>query len=228
MGDGWYRISIEDVCTTTSTNSTEAIWTQDASSGDGISGFYIWGSQLEQSNFTGKYQRINAATDYDTNGFEYYAQFDGVDDYLKSLPFTLNQPTSIYSCLKQDSFTTNDAIFDGNALQSGQMRQITNPGILRIFNVTAGLTTGIKTTIGTFDNIYTLFSDTTLSLKQNNLTMASTQGGSNSLNGFILAASGSMISNSNISVKEIIIKRIATDESDTIFNYFKNKHKVQY
>lgn len=33
---------------------------------------------------------------------------------------------------------------------------------------------------------------------------------------------------SNISVKEIIIKRIATDESDTIFNYFKNKHNLQY
>ena len=36
------------------------------------------------------YQRVNTATDYDTQGFPYYLRFDGVDDYLvtNSIDFT--------------------------------------------------------------------------------------------------------------------------------------------
>ena len=66
-------------------------------------------------------------------------------------------------------------------------------------------------------------------ITQENKGLAATRNvGIENANGFTLAGNGNNLANSNISVKEIIIKRIATDESDTIFNYFKNKHKVQY
>ncbi|HLO38775.1 MAG TPA: hypothetical protein VK173_09795, partial [Lacibacter sp.] len=40
-------------------------------------------------------------------------RFDGTDDYLKALPFTLNQPRTIFIVFKQLSWTNLDYIFDG-------------------------------------------------------------------------------------------------------------------
>lgn len=53
--------------------------------GDGTSGIYIWGADLRPTNQTTllpAYQRIAAATDYDTTGFPLYLRFDGTDDFF--------------------------------------------------------------------------------------------------------------------------------------------------
>lgn len=53
--------------------------------GDGTSGIYIWGADLRVANDGADlppYQRVNTATDYDTQGFPHYLRFDGVDDWL--------------------------------------------------------------------------------------------------------------------------------------------------
>ena len=65
-------------------------------------------------------------------------------------------------------------------------------------------------------------------VKINNLSIVSGYIGAFNMGGYTLGSGANGNLNANISVKEIIIKRIATDESDTIFNYFKNKHNVQY
>ena len=49
----------------------------------GTEAFYIWGADVRRSNDTYlPYQRIAAATDYDTVGFPVYLAFDGSDDSL--------------------------------------------------------------------------------------------------------------------------------------------------
>ena len=59
--------------------------TPSAYAGDGTSGIYIWGADLRVANNDVNlppYQRIDAGTDYDTQGFPQYLRFDGVDDHL--------------------------------------------------------------------------------------------------------------------------------------------------
>jgi hypothetical protein len=52
----------------------------------GTNGIYIWGADLRTGSSAGTYQRIAAATDYDTVGFLPYLAFDGVDDILIATP----------------------------------------------------------------------------------------------------------------------------------------------
>jgi hypothetical protein len=83
-GGGWYRIEdtrewgfsflylhLDD--------GTSAVYT-----GDGTSGVYIWGADLRLASDTDQpaYQRVTTATDYDSEGFDPYLQFDQVDDAL--------------------------------------------------------------------------------------------------------------------------------------------------
>ncbi|WP_369650219.1 MULTISPECIES: hypothetical protein [unclassified Variovorax] len=44
----------------------------------------VWGAQFEPGSSPGNYQRINAATDYNTIFFPLYLRFDGVDDYMST------------------------------------------------------------------------------------------------------------------------------------------------
>jgi hypothetical protein len=92
LGDGWYRCSITFAATTTSTtirlmladNTPDTLYT-----GNGTSGAYFWGADLRVANDgvgLPTYQRIHAATDYDTVGFPPYLSCDGADDHLIGQP----------------------------------------------------------------------------------------------------------------------------------------------
>ena len=90
--DGWYKVQIVD----TSASIRCDMWPLDdgytsgspgsySYTGDGTSGIYIWGADLRVTNDgvgLPAYQRVAAATDYDTSGFPLYLKFDGVDDSL--------------------------------------------------------------------------------------------------------------------------------------------------
>jgi hypothetical protein len=83
-GNGWYRCSVQ---ITKSTTGQLAYFINSAATyaGDGTSGIYIWGADLRVTNDgvgIPAYQRIAAATDYDTSGFPLYLKFDGTDDTL--------------------------------------------------------------------------------------------------------------------------------------------------
>jgi hypothetical protein len=166
---------------------------------------------------------------YDVDTKEWFALFDGVNDYLKSLPFTLNQPTSIYGCLKQNSWANGRCIFSGDTLISVLLQQSSSSPSLKLYKA-GELSINNNLNIGIYGNLYALANSENSSIKINNTPSVLMNIDNINMGGFILG-SGQAIGtsyNSNISVKEIVIKRIATDESDTIFNYFKNKHKVQY
>ncbi|NCB78604.1 MAG: hypothetical protein EOM41_01130 [Bacilli bacterium] len=52
--------------------------------GDGVSGITVWHPTVSSCVLPNTYQRVNTATDYDTDEryFKKYLRFDGVDDYL--------------------------------------------------------------------------------------------------------------------------------------------------
>lgn len=91
VGDGWLKITI----TLTSAaqfhvacaNPTKDPGYLVSYTGDGVSGLIMYHPQVSPS-VTTPYQRVNTATDYDTNPalFPKYLKLDAVDDYL-NLPF---------------------------------------------------------------------------------------------------------------------------------------------
>lgn len=96
VGSGWYRLKV--VITQGATPYGTAVHVKSSVSqpsgtsadvdGDGTSGIYVWGAQLNYGSTPLPYQRIAAATDYvtsstmETYDFLSYLAFDNVDDYL--------------------------------------------------------------------------------------------------------------------------------------------------
>lgn len=87
--NGWVSVSFNSTLTAGAT-ANWYVGPCDASgstqvTANGTSGIYIWGADLRPTNQTTLlpvYQRIAAATDYDTTGFPYYLKFDGTDDSM--------------------------------------------------------------------------------------------------------------------------------------------------
>jgi hypothetical protein len=97
VGDGWYLCSLSytglsglgtELAILGMYDGTESVsWvsaSQPRFTGDGTSGIYIWGADLRLASDTDQppYQRVTTATDYDSEGFDPYLQFDQVDDAL--------------------------------------------------------------------------------------------------------------------------------------------------
>ena len=87
VGNGWYRCSVTITTDTTPWYPTIVIATGDnqgAYTGNGTSGIYVWGAQLELGSTATAYQRVGTAFDVTEAGVASvsYLSFDGVDDWL--------------------------------------------------------------------------------------------------------------------------------------------------
>jgi hypothetical protein len=108
VGNGWYRCSMT-VTTTAAATIYIGVWSTSSSTanyaGDGTSGIYLWGAQLIVTNSltSNAYQRIAAATDYDTAGFLPYLAFDGTDDSLltNSVDFTATDKVTVWAGVRK-------------------------------------------------------------------------------------------------------------------------------
>lgn len=86
-GEGWWKITVSGVANSTGDHiaieaHNAATTCQQTFTADGVSGIYIWHPQLENSPSATRYQRIAAATDYDTVGFPTRLTLDKVDDLM--------------------------------------------------------------------------------------------------------------------------------------------------
>ena len=67
VGDGWYRVSVTATAHSTGNSnfnvytSLDGVWANRMYTGDGTSGIYIWGAQVEQNSTATIYQGIAAA-----------------------------------------------------------------------------------------------------------------------------------------------------------------------
>ena len=111
-GDGWYRCSV----TVTGSNAgagfgASAVNGLYAYQGNGTSGIYMWGAQLEEATEASNYQK--RVTDIDVTesgvGEVYYLKFDGVDDGMQ-----INNLTS--------SSTPKTALFGYSSINANDSR----------------------------------------------------------------------------------------------------------
>jgi hypothetical protein len=141
LGNGWYRCSIAMtlnaanpiLCVGIISSATAArneSWTT-----AGTETIFLWGADVRVTNDgvgIPAYQRINAATDYDTSGFPLYLAFDGVDDSLAtaSVDFSATDKMSVFAGVRKLSDAADGMVYqmgDASALQSGAF-ELTAPG----------------------------------------------------------------------------------------------------
>ena len=106
VGNGWYRLTITvtgmagTVVNYIGLNDSDAatlrVWTA-----AGTEYAYLWGAQLVTGSLPGAYQRIAAATDYDSDPtkFPWYLDFDGSNDALStaSIDFSATDKVSVFA-----------------------------------------------------------------------------------------------------------------------------------
>jgi hypothetical protein len=133
VGNGWYRCSITYSAFTAGTvnfrwqvvGSATATRAQ-SFAGDGINGVLVWGADLRPtSQATGligpTYQRVAAATDYDTVGFLPYLAFDGVDDSMStgSIDFTATDKMTVFAGVRKLSDAATSFIAEFSSAWDG-------------------------------------------------------------------------------------------------------------
>lgn len=120
--DGWWKLAITATTQAGSVNTSLDVFLHDSAgvdsyAGDGTSGIYIWGADLRVANDginLPPYQRVNTATDYDTQGFPHYLRFDGVDDWLvtPSIDFTATDKMTVFAGVRKLSDAATGALLE--------------------------------------------------------------------------------------------------------------------
>ena len=158
--------------------------------------------------------------------------FDGSDDYMKTATFTLNPPLMVYAVIKHVTFQAYEYIWDGNGLSTfvladgtatpniyinhGDMNSADNGNlavdtwaIVRVTEIGGATYVGTLTVNGT----------TTTTLDADYAENPA---------GFTLGGDGTGASNSNIEVKEIIIRSQIDSGSNQalVYNYLNAKYSL--
>lgn len=154
--------------------------------------------------------------------------FDGVDNFMDTLSFTLNQPEFIYAVLKQVTWSADGRIFDGDTIDSGVLYQ--NPGTPQL-TLYAGSNAAINGNLAldTFGVIRVLINGASSSVQINETTKTTGDAGSRDMGGFILGSkSGGALNHGNIQVKELIIRKIAdtAPNEQIIYDYLAAKYSI--
>lgn len=147
---------------------------------------------------------------YDTTGGIPSLIFDGLTHYMKTAPFTLNQPTMVYLVAKQLAWG-NRYLHDGNTTDSLVLYQNTASPQLALY---AGSFSGNNSnaTVGSKVVISELFNGASSAIGVN-MTAEVTSGdvGAGNAGGFTLGANPNPGSYANIQVYEVIIYNVAHD-----------------
>ena len=182
----------------------------------------VWGDKSGNGNdllqATGSAQPL-----YSTNGI----LFDGDNDFMKALPFTLVQPEMVYIVFKQVTWTLNDRIYDGDGYLAMVISQALSTPALNMHAGSSLNNTNLP--VNTFGILRALYNGANSKLIINDTTPITGDVGTNNAGGFTLAKKGDSNSRfGNIEVKEIIIRKVAdsvTNES-LIYQYLSNKYGI--
>lgn len=153
--------------------------------------------------------------------------FDGVDEFMKCVSFTLNQPEYLYAVLKQITYGS-DYFFDGDTSLKMLVQQTGGSPNLGLYGG-AALNGNSDLAIDTWGVMRALFNSTSSRLQIDNNSALIGDGGINNAGGFTLGCRGDVADRfANIEVKEIIIRNVADSiaDSDIIYNYLKNKYSL--
>ncbi len=138
--------------------------------------------------------------------------FDGTNDYLKAAAFSLSQPATVYSVLRQISWTNGEYIFDGNdATHRMVLEQFSGTPLLYIYAGTSDVAPNGDAILGSNVVISTVFNGSLSWLRINRGTASTGSPGAQGGGGFTLGASNSGGSPSNFVASEFAIYSDAHD-----------------
>lgn len=150
--------------------------------------------------------------------------FDGVDNFMQTSNFTLNQPTFIYIVFKNITYMPWRYFFDGTQ-GSGLLAGITtSPNVQAYANTFS--TANSNLTIDNFHVVRLLFNGANSKLIVNDTTPTTGNFGTGNMGGLYLGRGKSAGTYTNIQVKEIILRNVADDSTNetAIYNYLKTKY----
>ena len=169
---------------------------------------------------TGEVWTRNAGA-YIGNGGEAY--FDGTADYLKSAPYSLSNPESVYFVGSQVTWTSDDRIFDGNSNNSRAVWQNTGtPDFLTYAGTTDAAIRNGGWAIGAKAVLALIFSGAASSARVNLNTATTGSIGAVAGGAFTLGSRSDGVQNSNITWSQTLIRSVADDTalSTRIIRYF--------
>lgn len=135
--------------------------------------------------------------------------FDGVDNFMKTAAFTLNQPCTVYFVGSQLTWVADRYFFDGFAVNSGAMAgQTSTPGIVIYAGGAVGAT-NYDWAVGERAALGLVFNGASSSIKVNDNAAQTVAVGSNNMGGFTLANAGSGASYGHCTVNEVCIYNTA-------------------
>lgn len=130
--------------------------------------------------------------------------FDGSNDFMQTLTFTLAQPTMLYMLFRQVTFTNGDLCCDGFTITSGNILQdTTSPNLSISAGTTAATNTGLA--VNTYAIASVLFSGAASSFTINKKTPVTGNAGTTGMAGFTLGSDSGGNNAANIQVKEVIL-----------------------
>ena len=207
LGNGWWRFSITGSFAVPITRSRIYLATADNTityTGDNTSGLFLYGASLRPASWSPIYVPTGATIALPgLNGLA-TAYFDGVDDFLKSAAFTLNQPTFVVMVAKQVTWTVNDGIYDGNTGNSMRLYQQTISPIVGSTDGSSATPKLSTFSIGEWGIVSEAFNGTNTFIRLNRTTPVTGAQSSNA-GGFTLGAKGDATSFGNIQVARVLV-----------------------
>lgn len=179
-------------------------------SGSPVASFNADKGNAYSNSFTANTGEVWTVTNVSTGG--YHVQlvdqgmvvFDGSNDFLKSAPFTFNQPATIYLMCKQNSWTSTDYLIDGNSTNTmGLTQAATTPRIRQ--NAGTNGTENAGFALNTFRIITLIYNGATSVVKIDSTgTSVTSNAGSNNPGGINLGSRGDNTRWGNITVLEYL------------------------
>ncbi len=145
-------------------------------------------------------------------------RFDGVDNFLKCVAFTYNQPEEIWLICKLVSYTYVDYLFDGNTVNKGVIYQDSVPNTLKAYAGTSSAANA-NLSINTWGVIRVLFSGAASEFKIDATATVTGNFGASNMGGFTLGSTATPSNYGTIEVKEVILRKIADTASDITLIY---------
>jgi hypothetical protein len=152
--------------------------------------------------------------------------FDGVNDSMKTDPFTFACPIFVYGVVKQVTWQSIDVMFDGGTTSSVLIQQYDSSGKL-IFFAGTFVATGIVAPLNSYFIVRALFNGASGKMGIND-AITNRNVGSGAMGGITLCSQGSnpIVSNGNFQFKEMIFRKVSdnTTNETAIYNYLKTKY----
>jgi PKD repeat protein len=154
--------------------------------------------------------------------------FDGVDDFMKTAAFTLNQPENIFIVYKPVTWNgANKAIFDGYNTESMALENYPTSPSISLYNGASYVASNNNATVGSFHVVECLYSGSNSYIKVDNTTPTTANGGTTSGGGFELGGlAGYTTYCSNVDIAEVLIydRNLTINERLQVETYLANKY----